>query len=109
LLQKRWFRRCSHHAQKNKKIYKYTVIFEPSEDGGYIAHVPSLPGCTTQGEDFEDAKKMAKDVGNFSPSYDDELPTSHTRQILAGWCVGYAQLPQLAILSSKVKSCFTEL
>lgn len=48
--------------KKTKKIYKYTVIFEPSEDGGYIAYVPSLPGCTTQGEDFEDAKQMVKDA-----------------------------------------------
>lgn len=45
-----------------KKIYKYTVIFEPAEEGGYVVHVPILPGCTTQGETFEDAKEMAKDA-----------------------------------------------
>lgn len=45
-----------------KKIYKYTVIFEPAEEGGYVVHVPILPGCTTQGETFEEAKQMAKDA-----------------------------------------------
>lgn len=48
--------------KKVKKIYKYTVIFEPAEEGGYVVHVPILPGCTTQGETFEDAKEMAKDA-----------------------------------------------
>lgn len=45
-----------------KKLYRYTVIFEPDADGGYVVHVPILPGCVTQGETFEDAKKMAKDA-----------------------------------------------
>ena len=45
-----------------KKIYKYTAIFEPAEEGGYIVHIPSLPGCVTQGDTFEEAKRMAKDA-----------------------------------------------
>ncbi|MBE2272232.1 MAG: type II toxin-antitoxin system HicB family antitoxin [Anaerolinea sp.] len=32
------------------------VIFTPDlEDGGYIAEVPSLPGCYSQGETLEEA------------------------------------------------------
>ncbi len=45
-----------------KQIYKYTVIFEPAEEGGYIVFVPALPGCVTQGETFEDAQIMVKDA-----------------------------------------------
>lgn len=45
-----------------KNIYKYTTIFEPAEEGGYVVSVPALPGCVTQGETFEEAKEMAKDV-----------------------------------------------
>lgn len=26
------------------------VILEPSEDGGYTVHVPSLPGCISEGD-----------------------------------------------------------
>ncbi|MFH1402146.1 MAG: type II toxin-antitoxin system HicB family antitoxin [Patescibacteria group bacterium] len=49
-----------------KTIYKYTTIFEPAEEGGYVVSVPALPGCVTQGETFEEAQKMAKDaVGGY--------------------------------------------
>lgn len=41
---------------------KYTVIFEPEEDGGYIARVPALPGCTTEGDTMEEAKFMVQDA-----------------------------------------------
>lgn len=44
------------------KVLKYTVIFEPDEKSGYVASVPSLPGCFTQGETFEEAKKMIQDA-----------------------------------------------
>lgn len=45
-----------------KKILEYTVVFEPAEEGGYIVSVPSLPGCVTQGETFEEAMTMVKDA-----------------------------------------------
>jgi predicted RNase H-like HicB family nuclease len=28
----------------------YTVILEQEQDGGYVAFVPTLPGCITQGD-----------------------------------------------------------
>lgn len=31
------------------------VILEPSEDGGYTVHVPSLPGCISEGDTREAA------------------------------------------------------
>lgn len=48
--------------KKVKKVLKYTAIFEPAEEGGYVVHVPSLPGCHTQGETFEEAVEMVKDA-----------------------------------------------
>ena len=42
--------------------YEYTVIFEPAEEGGYVVHVPALPGCVTQGDTLEEARAMAKDA-----------------------------------------------
>jgi len=44
------------------KIYQYTVVFEPAEEGGYVVSVPALPGCVTQGENLEEAMAMAKDA-----------------------------------------------
>lgn len=45
-----------------KRILTYTAFFAPAEEGGYIVTVPILPGCVTQAETFEEAKKMAKDA-----------------------------------------------
>ncbi len=34
---------------------KLRVVLEPSEDGGYTAIVPALPGCISEGETREEA------------------------------------------------------
>ncbi|KKQ18319.1 MAG: hypothetical protein US31_C0006G0050 [Berkelbacteria bacterium GW2011_GWA1_36_9] len=44
------------------KVLKYTAIFEPAEEGGFVVTIPALPGCVTQGETFEEAVVMAKDA-----------------------------------------------
>ena len=33
---------------------KLQIIVHQAEEGGYWAEVPSLPGCATQGDDFEE-------------------------------------------------------
>lgn len=45
-----------------KQILNYTVVFEPAEEGGFIVHVPLLPGCHTQGETLDEAYKMAQEA-----------------------------------------------
>lgn len=47
---------------RSQKVYTYTTFFEPAEEGGYVVTVPALPGCVTQGETFEEAKKMAREA-----------------------------------------------
>jgi predicted RNase H-like HicB family nuclease len=34
---------------------KIKVVLEPSDEGGYTAYVPSLPGCISEGEDIKEA------------------------------------------------------
>ena len=34
---------------------KLKVIMEPSDEGGYTAYVPSLPGCISEGDSREEA------------------------------------------------------
>jgi len=47
----------------NKSTAKLiTVIYEPAEEGGYIAYAPSLPGCNTQGDTLEEAEKNITDA-----------------------------------------------
>ena len=48
--------------KKIQKISTYFAVFEPAEKGGYNVSFPDFPGCVTFGKDFEEAKKMAKDV-----------------------------------------------
>lgn len=46
----------------SRKVLEYTAIFEPAEEGSYVVSVPSLPGCVTEGESFEEASLMIKDA-----------------------------------------------
>lgn len=48
--------------KKVKKVFKYTAIFEPAEEGGYVVYVPALPGCVTEGDTLEEAMEMVKDA-----------------------------------------------
>lgn len=49
-------------AKKEMPILKYTAVFEPAEEGGYVVSVPALPGCITEGDTFEEAVEMVKDA-----------------------------------------------
>ncbi len=40
--------------------FKIELIEEP--DGGFIANVPALPGCHTQGDSFNDVIENIKDA-----------------------------------------------
>ena len=33
---------------------KLKIVIEPSEEGGYTAYVPSLPGCISEGDTVEE-------------------------------------------------------
>jgi predicted RNase H-like HicB family nuclease len=49
-----------------KKVYQYTAIFEPDkETGGYTVTIPSLPGCISEGDTFEEALKNIKEAANL--------------------------------------------
>lgn len=39
---------CGEHSMRVK------VVVHEAEEGGYWAEVPSIPGCATQGETFEE-------------------------------------------------------
>jgi predicted RNase H-like HicB family nuclease len=56
--------------------YRYTVFFEPAEEGGYVVTCPALPGLVTEGDSFEDARAMAADAirGYLESLVKDGLP-----------------------------------
>lgn len=45
-----------------QKILKYDVVFEEQQEGGYTVTVPSLPGCISEGDTFEQAKNNIADA-----------------------------------------------
>ena len=50
----------------NRK-YGYLIVLEEDDGGWFIAHVPELPGCISQGYGFEDA------IQNITGAIDDYL------------------------------------
>ena len=42
--------------------YRYQVVLEPDEDGGYAVWVPILPGCVSQGDTIEDALRNIREA-----------------------------------------------
>ena len=51
-----WFRKRYTLFIMKQKILKYDVVFEEQPDEGYTVTVPSLPGCISEGDTFEEAK-----------------------------------------------------
>ena len=41
---------------------KLKVILEPSDEGGFTVHVPTLPGCISEGNTREEALANIKDA-----------------------------------------------
>lgn len=49
-------------ARVSYKKQEFKVIIERDEDGFFVASVPALPGCHTQGRTFQELMKNIKDV-----------------------------------------------
>jgi predicted RNase H-like HicB family nuclease len=41
---------------------KLKVVLEPQEEGGYTVYVPSLPGCISQGETYEETLENIREA-----------------------------------------------
>ena len=41
---------------------RYTVLMDKNEIGGYTVTVPSLPGCVSQGDNWDDALKNIEEA-----------------------------------------------
>ena len=47
---------------KRPSEYTFAAVFEKEADGRYSISFPQLEGCFTEGDDFEDARRMAVDA-----------------------------------------------
>lgn len=48
--------------KRPSKTFSYSVFYEQASEGGYVAFVPALPGCHTQGETLEEAERHVKEA-----------------------------------------------
>lgn len=53
-------------------LLQFNVIFEVDEDGYYVASVPAIPGCYTQGKTLEEAKRRIKEALKLCVGKDDD-------------------------------------
>jgi len=64
---------------------KIKVVLEPSEEGGYTAIVPSLPGCISEGDTKEEALKNIQEALELylEPVEDDQIfaPNAETVEL----------------------------
>lgn len=65
---------------------KYRVLIEQDEDGMYVAEVPSLPGCISQGQTREEAVENIREaIGAYIESlgaHGDPIPPPITEEVV---------------------------
>lgn len=48
------------------KVYQYTAVFEPDEkSGGFTVTIPSLPGCISEGDTFEESLENIQEAASL--------------------------------------------
>ncbi len=47
------------------RTIKVAVVIKPGEDGYYVAEIPSLPGCISQGKTKEEALANIKEAAQL--------------------------------------------
>jgi predicted RNase H-like HicB family nuclease len=59
------------------------IILEPSDEGGFTAIVPSLPGCISDGDAKEEALSNIKEaIELYLESVEDDLSCSSNAELL---------------------------
>lgn len=66
---------------------RYTIVLERESDGGYVATVPALPGCVSQGDTRDEVWKNIREAADLyiedCIAAGDPVPTEAGREYLA--------------------------
>jgi len=67
---------------------KLKIYLEPSEEGGYTAIVPSLPGCISEGDTKEEALKNIREAIELylEPVEDDTFKIANAEEVELAIC-----------------------
>ena len=52
----------SPETEVNVGQYTFTVVITPNDPDGYLVTCPALPGLVTEGDTFDEARRMAADA-----------------------------------------------
>ncbi len=47
---------------KKERVYEFDVVILEDETGGYVALVPALPGCHTQGDTIDEVLRNIREA-----------------------------------------------
>lgn len=55
------------HLRRGRKargipVTQYSIVLTPEPEGGFTVTVPALPGCVTDGDNLESAKRNARET-----------------------------------------------
>lgn len=77
-------------GQKLVSKNQYAVIIEQDEDGFFVASVPAIPGCHTQGktlselrENVKDAIKLCLSVAKTDSNYKNKIDMAYQPSFIA--------------------------
>jgi predicted RNase H-like HicB family nuclease len=52
-------------VKKIRKVQRFTVVLERDEDGIYVASIPALKGCHTQGRSLDQAMRRIREAAEL--------------------------------------------
>ena len=71
------------NMERTEPRMKLKVILEPSEEGGYTATVPVLPGCISEGDTKEEALANIREaIELYLEPVDDDLSLSPGSELI---------------------------
>jgi len=74
-------------------MHEFDVVIIEDKTGGYVAFMPALPGCHTQGDTLEELMNNAKEAINL---YIETLEKEEKKDILQQRVVGIQKVKALA-------------
>ncbi len=77
----------------NRRVHEFSVVIMEDESGGYIAIVPELPGCHTQGDSLDEVIRNVKEAIEL---YLETLSEEEKKELLSRRVVGLQKVKAIA-------------
>jgi predicted RNase H-like HicB family nuclease len=75
------------------RMHEFSVVVIEDEDGGYVAIVPELPGCHSQGDSLDEVMENIREAIEL---YLETLSENEKKELLSRRVVGIQRVKALA-------------